>query len=123
MILPENIKIAVLDGFLEQDCKVWKSLSIIPVCNNLNQFKLSQKLDLKSVLHYDTGMNRLGINDKELEYIKNPKKQFNDEEFHLDEKQYNKFLVYRKKSDKIWQQNFNDYFKNYQIVNNELVRA
>ena len=37
--------------------------------------------------------------------------------------QYNKFLVYRKKSDKIWQQNFNDYFKNYQIVNNELVRA
>ena len=41
----------------------------------------------------------------------------------IDEKQYNKFLGYRKKSDEIWQQNFNDYFKNYQIVNNELVRA
>tara|TARA_B100000949_G_scaffold234913_1_gene255629 strand:+ start:4464 stop:5786 length:1323 start_codon:yes stop_codon:yes gene_type:complete len=37
--------------------------------------------------------------------------------------QYNRFLIYRKKSDEIWGQNFNDYFKNYQIVDNELVRV
>ena len=36
--------------------------------------------------------------------------------------QYNRFLIYRKKSDEIWGQNFNDYFKNYQIVDDELIR-
>ena len=36
---------------------------------------------------------------------------------------FNRWLIYRKKSDEIWGQNFNDYFKNYQIVDNELVRV
>lgn len=38
-------------------------------------------------------------------------------------KNYNRWLVYRKKSDKIWNQNFNDFFLNYQIVDDELVRV
>ena len=75
-VLPKNIKIAVLDGFLNQDIQIWKNLSILPVCNNLNQFKLSQKLNLKSVIHYDTGMNRLGLDCKEVEYLKNNANQF-----------------------------------------------
>jgi hypothetical protein len=41
----------------------------------------------------------------------------------LDYSHYNRFLVYRKKSDQIWNQNFNDYFVNYQIDDNELVRV
>lgn len=41
----------------------------------------------------------------------------------LEYRHYNRWLVYRKKSDEIWQQNFNDHFQNYQIDDGELVRA
>lgn len=37
--------------------------------------------------------------------------------------EFNRFLIYRKKSDEIWNQNFNDYFQNYQIIEDELVRV
>ena len=36
---------------------------------------------------------------------------------------YNRFLIYRKKTDEIWGQNFNDYFQNYKIEDDELVRV
>ena len=52
--------------------------------------------------------------DYMVNYIKNTK---------LDYHQYNRFLIYRKKSDEIWKQNFNDYFQNYQIEDNELIRV
>ena len=41
----------------------------------------------------------------------------------LNYNQFNRFLVYRKKSDEIWGQNFNDYFQNYQIEDDELERV
>ena len=41
-------------------------------------------------------------------YVMNTKINYN---------QFNRFLVYRKKSDEIWGQDFNDYFENYQIEN------
>ena len=47
-------------------------------------------------------------------YVKNTKLNYN---------QYNRFLIYRKKSDELWGQNFNDYFQNYQIEDNELIRV
>ena len=47
-------------------------------------------------------------------YVKNTKLKY---------AQYNRFLIYRKKSDEIWGHNFNDYFENYQIEDNELVRV
>ena len=46
-------------------------------------------------------------------YVKNTK---------LTYAQYNRFLIYRKKSDEIWKQDFNNYFQNYQIEDDELVR-
>ena len=49
-----------------------------------------------------------------VDYVKNTKLNYN---------QFNRFLIYRKKSDEIWGQNFNDYFKNYQIENDELIRV
>ena len=50
-----------------------------------------------------------------VKYIKSFKPKYHD---------YNRFLIYRKKSDMIWNQNFNDYFQNYQIdEHNELVRV
>ena len=40
------------------------------------------------------------------------------------QRDYFRWLIYRKKSDIIWKQNFNDYFNNYQIdEHNELVRV
>lgn len=35
---------------------------------------------------------------------------------------YNRFLIYIKKTDEIWEQNFNDYFKNYSFIDGELER-
>ena len=50
-----------------------------------------------------------------VKYIKSFKPRYHE---------YNRFLIYRKKSDMIWNQNFNDYFQNYQIdEHNELVRV
>jgi len=49
-----------------------------------------------------------------VDYIKKTKTSYRD---------FNRWLVYRKKSDEIWNQNFNDFFKNYQIEDNELIRV
>ena len=49
-----------------------------------------------------------------VQYVRNTKLSYNN---------YNRFLIYRKKSDEIWGQNFNDYFENYQIENDELIRV
>ena len=49
-----------------------------------------------------------------VDYVKQTKISYNN---------FNRFLIYRKKSDEIWNQDFNDYFENYQIENNELVRV
>ena len=36
---------------------------------------------------------------------------------------FNSFLVYVRKSDMIWKQNFNDHFKKYQFIDNKIVRV
>ena len=47
-------------------------------------------------------------------YVKNTKINYSH---------FNRWLIYRKKSDELWNQNFNEYFKNYQIENDELIRV
>ena len=47
------------------------------------------------------------------DYITNHKPTYKD---------YESFLVYIKKSDKLWKQNFNDYMKNYKYIKNKIVR-
>ena len=49
-----------------------------------------------------------------VDYVKNTKISY---------KHFNRFLIYRKKSDELWNQNFNDYFENYQIKDDELIRV
>ena len=49
-----------------------------------------------------------------VDYVKNTKISYNH---------FNRWLIYRKKSDKIWKQNFNQYFKKYQIIDDNLVRV
>jgi len=38
------------------------------------------------------------------------------------ESEYNSFIAYIEKTDKIWQRNFNDYMKKYKIINGKLER-
>ena len=73
-ILKSNkIKIGILEGMLYHP-EEYKKNNLIPVINNLNQLnnfikfkKLSPKI--KSILHIDTGMNRLGLDKNELELV------------------------------------------------------
>ena len=67
----DNIKIGILEGMLH-DPREYKKYDLIPVINNLNQLnnfikfkKLSPQI--KSILHIDTGMNRLGLDEHELD--------------------------------------------------------
>mgnify|MGYP001178936558 CR=1 FL=1 len=36
---------------------------------------------------------------------------------------FNRWLIYRRKSDELWGNDFNDYFQNYKIIDDELVRV
>ena len=89
---------------------------ILNIEMNLNEFKFSPTFmkwarDLFPLCRSLTGEG----NRKTLKYIKSFKPRYHE---------YNRFLIYRKKSDIIWDQNFNDYFQNYQIdEHNELIRV
>ncbi len=68
-----KIKIAILEGMLYHP-EEYKKNNLIPVINTLNQLnnfikfkELSPKI--KSILHIDTGMNRLGLDKNELELV------------------------------------------------------
>ena len=68
-----KIKIGVLEGMLHHP-EEYKKNNLIPVINNLsqlNKFINYKKLNpqVKSILHIDTGMNRLGLDANELDYI------------------------------------------------------
>ena len=68
-----KIKIGVLEGMLYHP-EEYKKNNLIPVINNLNQlnnFIKFKKLfpKIKSILHIDTGMNRLGLDKNELELV------------------------------------------------------
>ncbi len=71
-----NIKIGILEGMLHHP-KEYKKNNLIPVINNINQlndFIKFKKLfpQIRSILHIDTGMNRLGLDQNELDFaIKN----------------------------------------------------
>ena len=71
-----KVKIGVLEGMLHHP-EEYKKNKLIPVINNLDQLHDLIKFNksssqLKSILHIDTGMNRLGLDKKEFEIaIKN----------------------------------------------------
>ena len=70
----KNINIYLLSGTTSLDiCKKLKKYEIIPIINNLQQLHILNKYheSLKYVLHFDTGMNRLGFKFNEIEKIKN----------------------------------------------------
>ena len=69
--LNKKINIYVLNGIDKNEIKYFINNNIIPVINNLNEFKIvnSIKKKFSVLLHYDTGMNRLGLNFDEMKLI------------------------------------------------------
>ena len=69
----DEIKIGVLEGMIHHP-EDYKKNDLTPIINNINQLnnfinykKLSPQI--KSILHLDTGMNRLGLDSNEIDLI------------------------------------------------------
>ncbi len=107
----KKIKIGVLEGMIH-DPEVYKKYDLIPVINNLNQLhhlmNFNKKLKkINSILHIDTGMNRLGLDKNELNIVLNDISHFasinfeyvmthfsnsNDAKDNFNDEQYNKII-------------------------------
>ena len=79
-------------------------------------YKLIERMEKKAKSKMDLikGNDAKKWLDYIVNYIKNTKISYNH---------FNRWLIYRKKSDIIWKQDFNQYFKNYQIIKEDLVRV
>ena len=64
-----KINIYVLNGIKKNEMNLFVRKKIIPVINNINELNyiLDSKKNINVCLHYDTGMNRLGMNYGEIE--------------------------------------------------------
>ena len=68
-----KIKIGILEGMVHNP-EEYKKNNLIPVINNLNQLNNFIKFknlspQIKGILHIDTGMNRLGLDKNELDFV------------------------------------------------------
>ncbi len=73
--IPKSKMIAIFDGYLDQDKKLWQQYNLIPVCNTTEQIISASNDRIKYMIHIDTGMNRLGLSVKEAHnLLKNHKK-------------------------------------------------
>lgn len=67
---PESVSIYILNGILPEQLPFIESLNVIPVLNSLEEIEALQiyahnhKKKIKAAVHFDTGMNRLGLNFK-----------------------------------------------------------
>ena len=69
----KNTNIYLLSGTISKNvCKKIKNYNITPIINNLHQLEILNKYSntIKHVLHFDTGMNRLGFKYNEIVKIK-----------------------------------------------------
>jgi len=66
--LLKYVNIYILNGILKDDINKIVKFDLIPVINNYKDYKLISKIkyNIKIILHYDTGMNRLGLNKNEI---------------------------------------------------------
>ena len=69
--ISKKINIYVLNGIDKKEIKFFQKNRIIPVINNFHEYKLISKIKsvINIILHYDTGMNRLGLNYNQMLYI------------------------------------------------------
>ena len=74
----DKISIAIFEGYLEGNQKIYEENNLIPILNNLEQLKRLKKFssavkEKKAIINIDTGMNRLGLNKKERDVLVNNK--------------------------------------------------
>ena len=71
----KKISIFILNGLIADDINLIENYRLIPVINNLDQLKKIEKYqnikknNLKIAIQFDTGMSRLGFDDKETKYL------------------------------------------------------
>lgn len=76
-VLGEDVNILVLNGVFEYDVLELLEYNLTPVLNNLKQIEIWQKLSnikekiLPCYLHFNTGINRLGLSSNEIEHLIN----------------------------------------------------
>ena len=81
----DAIKIGVFEGFLHNP-KDYKFYNLVPIINNINQldkFVFYNKCEdpLRGILHFDTGMNRLGLDYIETRHVLNNIKKYDNDNF------------------------------------------
>lgn len=69
--LPNDAKIYFLQGFNKTCLKYVKKYSITPVINSAEEFKTIKNNNVSMVLHVDSGLNRLGLRDTDINAILN----------------------------------------------------
>lgn len=71
----QNFSLYVLEGFCKKTLPIMLEKNISPVINTLNQLKIlkeetfTKKIPIKAMLHYDTGMSRLGLSDEDIAFL------------------------------------------------------
>ena len=69
----KKVNIYILNGIQNYDLNLFKKFNLIPIINTERELKLINKTNQKFGIHVDTGINRLGINYKNI-----PSKIFNN---------------------------------------------
>ena len=64
----KDIKIYVLNGIQNYNLKLFKTYNLMPIINTIPELKKILKSKLEFGLHIDTGINRLGIDYREIPY-------------------------------------------------------
>jgi alanine racemase len=78
-----KISIAVFEGYLEGNQKIYAENDLTPILNNLEQLKRLKKFSIsaseqKVIINIDTGMNRLGLIKKERDFLINNRDLLNN---------------------------------------------
>ncbi len=63
------IKIFVLNGLQNYKLNQFKKANLIPVINSIEEYERIKKANLEYAIHFDTGINRLGISLDEIKMI------------------------------------------------------
>jgi len=71
-----EISIAIFEGYLEGNQKIYAENNLTPILNNLEQLKRLNNFsksvtEQKAIINIDTGMNRLGLSKKERDFLIN----------------------------------------------------
>ena len=81
-LISKDIKIAIFEGFLKGSEQSYVKYKLTPIINNIDQLirlkkLISQGCIIKAILNIDTGMNRLGFSQNEINLLLSNKELLN----------------------------------------------